>query len=39
MVSTNQIFLIIAVLMAVSVAAIWVSPRPTGPVSGDVGGH
>jgi DHA2 family multidrug resistance protein len=39
MVATNHIFMLIAVLMAVSVAAIWFAPRPTGPVQGGAGGH
>jgi DHA2 family multidrug resistance protein len=39
MVSTNQIFMIIAALMAVSVTAIWLAPRPKGPVQGGAGGH
>jgi DHA2 family multidrug resistance protein len=39
MVSTNHIFLLISVLMAVSVSAIWFSPRPKGPVAGAANAH
>jgi DHA2 family multidrug resistance protein len=39
MVATNHIFMIIAVLMAVSVGAIWMAPKPSGAMKADVGGH
>jgi DHA2 family multidrug resistance protein len=39
MLSTNHVFLAIAVLMAVSVVAIWYGPKPVGPVRAGAGGH
>jgi DHA2 family multidrug resistance protein len=39
MVATNHVFLIIGVMMAFSVGAIWLAPRPVGPVRAGVGGH
>ncbi len=39
MLATNQVFLGIAILMAVSVVAIWFGPRPAGVVQGGAGGH
>jgi DHA2 family multidrug resistance protein len=34
MLSTNHVFMGISVLMALSVGAIWLGPKPAGPVSG-----
>src|SRR6185312_15934524 len=40
MLSTNHVFLGISVLMAVSVGAIWLAPKPApGVMSGEVSGH
>jgi DHA2 family multidrug resistance protein len=39
MVATNHIFLIISVLMTISVAAIWFTPKVTGPVAGAANAH
>jgi DHA2 family multidrug resistance protein len=39
MVATNHVFLTISVLMTVSVTAIWLAPRPKGPVAGAANAH
>jgi DHA2 family multidrug resistance protein len=39
MVATNHIFLIISVLMTISVAAIWFTPKVRGPVAGAANAH
>ena len=40
MLSTNHVFLGISVLMAVSVGAVWLAPKPApGAMSGGAGGH
>jgi DHA2 family multidrug resistance protein len=40
MLSTNHVFMGISVLMAVSVGAIWLAPKPApGVMSGEVSGH
>jgi DHA2 family multidrug resistance protein len=39
MVATNHVFMVISALMAVSVAAIWFAPKPTGPVQGASNAH
>ena len=39
MLSTNHVFMGISVLMAVSVLAIWIGPKPASVVQGAPGGH
>ena len=39
MLATNHVFLAIAALMAVSVVAIWLGPKPVGLVRAGAGGH
>lgn len=39
MLSTNHVFMGISVLMAISVLAIWIGPKPTGVMQGGGGGH
>ncbi len=39
MLSTNHIFMAIGLLMALSVLAIWLAPKPAGPIQGGAGGH
>jgi DHA2 family multidrug resistance protein len=39
MVATNHVFLAIALLMTISVGAIWLAPKPKGRVAAATGGH
>lgn len=39
MVATNHVFMIISILMTISIAAIWLAPKPEGPVAGAAGMH
>jgi DHA2 family multidrug resistance protein len=39
MVATNQIFLILGVLMLGAAAVVWIAPKPTGVMGGGGGGH
>ena len=39
MLATNQMFLILAVVLGCVAAGVWLLPKPKGPVSMPVGGH
>ena len=39
MVATNQVFFILALIIAGVAAGVWLSPKPQGPVSVSAGGH
>jgi MFS transporter, DHA2 family, multidrug resistance protein len=39
MLATNQVFFVLAVIIAGVAAAVWLSPKPQGPVALSAGGH
>ena len=39
MLATNQVFFVLALIIAAVAAGVWLSPRPQGPVTMSAGGH